>query len=331
MMGAHAAAVRRHIPGTRTFKTDWGGTTTVDACGAFGGATPNASWTTSGGDNGFTFMPLVNGGSSFVHAITYGPSLFYDSTSKAVWTGAGGTGTEIFLNQIESRVRYDDASGSGKVLHLGTWGAAYTGSEQLVMELHPGSDVTDLYMIQDMELPSDLVTRMTGNNSNGITMNWWEIFSTKTADYSGGNAGFRSALYVYADNGSPNHIYWNLSGDNNAGGGDFWSLDTNHTGNTVPLGVPFRLEWAWHKANASTYPTVDSGCWMWVKINGSRLLRQDGPGSPANSTTPAGFMTSASPINRIFIPNNYTPALRPVDMYIGRWEIYGGANFDSMW
>jgi len=323
--GARHRAAAPTIPGSKIFATDWGSNVSVSTPSPTTiNAGSSATWAYAGGDLGFNFPVLVNGGTSFVHPISPSRQVIWDPTSKAYWTGANGTGTRIWLNQIETGPRYD--TGTGNVLHYQEAGPNDTNAgEQLTHEIHPGADVTSLYISIDLMFPANWATQLGANC-------WWEILSTKTADYLTAPSGYRIAFYAGTNNSTV--PYWNFSADNNANGADFWSFTA--TSPTVPQGTPFRLEWAVNKANANTYPTLDSTCCSWVKLNGARLFRQDGPGNTANNNgggTCTGFMTSSSPVNRIFTPNTYAARTsgNPIDLYVGHWEVWSGGNYRTIW
>ena len=67
----------------------------------------------------------------------------------------------------------------------------------------------------------------------------------------------------------------------------------------MPLGQWFQFEWAWHR-------THDNTSWTWVKINGTKIMEQDGGGTTCSGCNPvSGFYNSTAPINRIFLGQMY--------------------------
>jgi hypothetical protein len=263
---------------TKLFETDFGGNVYMATPNVGNCTSTNGWWPILGGDDGFSWPVLLNGSSSpGLQPISYGPNIYYDSTQKTI--NSCTDHSAIWKSEIIQGTRHDGTT--GPILHRANYKDM---GWQLPYIVSPGSDVPDQYQKVWMKLPSNLASTL-GPNS------WYTFAEWKDSGYSGSCpfSGYRVAIYIYTDsNGTP---YWDMHGDNCPSGPYYWE-QTSHT--PVPLGQWVQFEWAWHR-------THDNTSWTWVKINGTKVMEQNGGGSNGN-----GFYgPTASPINRIFLGQIY--------------------------
>jgi hypothetical protein len=297
--------------GTLLFKTDWGGTTSIG--NPIGLPANNAWWPIQGTDKGFTWPPNVynsigNGIANSLHPIHTNVTLQWSAENPTYITRTSD-GADVFRAQIINRARYDDPSGNSRVLHTAVF-RPFEDSMQLPYEIHPAADVTDCYILMDLEFDANMARLQPIGR-------WQSFMAWKTSDYNLGE-GYRIEIYIYRDSTG---FYWYMHGDNNPSTLGFWQQRSRVP--AVPLGVPFRFEWAWHR-------TYDNNCWTWVKVNGRRCMRQDGQGSNQHAhsgTRPSGFQTAGSTgnIDRILLNIIYGDITFPCHRYLGHFEIWSGA------
>jgi hypothetical protein len=256
------------------FESDFGGTV------AMGTPTINSTsgwWPILGGDDGFSWPISIDGGSSQgFQPISYGPTLSWNSGSNVINCG----GSPCWKAEIIQGTRHDGTT--GPILHRQQYQNMYW---QFPYVISPGSDVPDQYQHIEMMLPANLASTL-GPNS------WYTFAEWKTTGGgtgTGENYDYRIAIYIYTDSNSK--PYWFMTGTEHSGGPYYWT-QTNNT-YPVPLGQWFSFEWAWHR-------THDSSSWTWVKINGTKIMEQDGGGSLST-----GFYNTNAPIDRIFLGQMY--------------------------
>ena len=260
------------------FESDFGGTTAMSNPPQIAGDALSASWQIVGGDDGFTWPITLFGQSSEtgLQPISYGPTISWDAHNQVIDAG-GAPGWQASIIQD---ARHDGTT--GPMLHQQNFQNLLW---QMPYVINPGTDVPDLYLKMWMKLPADAVANIGPNG-------WRSLLEWKDNMYYTPPAGYRIAFYIYTDaNGNP---YWYMHGDDDASTEGFWS-QTNTT-TPVPLNQWFMVEWAWHR-------THDDTSWTWVKINGTKILEQDGGGSD-----PLGFYNPtapSAPINRIFLSTMY--------------------------
>jgi hypothetical protein len=305
--GTHASTNGGRSPGNTggtsstahlIFQSDFGGSVhmanpTADNC-----SKNNGWWPILGEDAGFVWPITVNGGRSpGLQFISEGPNVAWDPGNGNVEDCRRKA--PVWKAEIIQGTRHEGTS--GPILHRINY---QNMNWQFPYVLTPTSDVNDEYQEIWIKLPSDLAT-MLGPSG------WYEFAAWKTSSTldNGENYDYRVQVQILTDsNGTP---YWQMDGAEHSG--PFYWEQTSHT--VVPLGHWFKFEWAWHR-------TRDNTSWVWVKIDGTRIMEQNGGGDTCSGCdTVRGFYNSAAPIDRIFIGPMYGNS-GPTETWIDHIEIW---------
>lgn len=256
-------------------------------------------WPIWGGSGRDRWPVSVNGGSSRgLQPISYGPTISFDPKNWVINCG----GTPCWKAEIVTGIRHDGTT--GPIFHQANhqnilW--------QLPYVIMPGTDVVDEYQRMYVMFPQDLARQM-GPKS------WRALSEWKTASSLGNheNYDYRIAVYVYTDGSS--RPFWTMTGTEHSTGPYYWQQESR---TVVPVGRWFKYEWAWHRAH-------DSSAWTWVKVNGVKIMEQDGGGTTCSGCDPvSGFYNSSAPINRIFLFQMYGAA-GPSEQWFDHVELWSG-------
>jgi hypothetical protein len=280
------------------FMSDFGGTVALGTPYTY--VYNSGRWPIQGGDDGFNWPILVNGGETLGLQPIGSNTIVYNPTTGNI--DSPSLGSPLFAAQIVTGTRHDGTTGG--MLHQAEY-QNYACCQQMPYVVGPGSDVVDLYIKTYMKLPADFVSQLGGSGG-------WSTFAEwKDSGYNGSNPmpGYRIAIYILGDG------TWDMHGDNSPPGPWFW----DQTNNTVPIppGQWFMFEWAWHR-------THDSSSYTWVKINGTKIMQQNGGG-----TQPGFYGTSTYPIDRIFISQLYgthtATVSHPFEQWTDHVEVWSSA------
>ena len=210
----------------------------------------------------------------------------------------------------QSQVLYQEISRN----HNGTepMGTSPTQNE---LEFQPKYDVEKLYVSFWIKLQPDLVEKM--NNlpagpgiSGGGT--WRAFFAMKTGSQQpwgdpASDGDYRIEAYVMTYGGG--QPYWQINGDNTAGGGAPLTNPFSITNREVPVPVDkwFKFEIFWHRSDAA-----DGRVWM--AVDGQVIADRYGPNVGAWNM----------PVNRIMSPLLYSGGRMPIYQSIDDIEIWDG-------
>jgi hypothetical protein len=285
---------------------------------------PNSSyfWGTGGwtdiigtdGSTGFTWPPSIwgGGGARFLfltYPLVMSPANIgsYMFNRIETVTGPRGNQTRALYQEISRNINGTEPMG--------------TSISQNEFSLHPTGETSDLYVSYWVKLQPDLVEKMTnlpagpGINGGGT---WRAFFALKTGTQKAvgsspplnepnDNGDYRIEIYVMTfGNVAP---YWQVTADNNAGGGappvNSWVVENRTV--PVPAGQWFKFEFFLHRSNGADGRVR-------VAVNGNVIADRYGPTKGAWNL----------PINRIMTPILYTGSRMPVYQWIDDLEIWDG-------
>ena len=213
---------------TLLFESDFGGNVNVgtpeqvSSC-----STNNGWWPVLGGDDGFGWPIIINGGAAqgFQPDTSGQANIYYDSTTNTI--NSCTNDAAIWKTGIIQGARHDGTT--GPVLHRANYQNMLW---QLPYVILPNSDVPDQYQKVWMMLPTNLATTMGPNQ--WYTFAEWKTTSTLN---TGENYDYRIAVFVYTD--SNDKPYWYIDRH-----GALWRAllldsaehnDSSSTGAVVPV------------------------------------------------------------------------------------------------
>jgi hypothetical protein len=283
------------------FESDFGGTVHMGTPRQLSDCSLNNGWwPILGGDRGFSWPISINGGTSHgLQPISDGPKLAWNSADQTIYSCSDKS--RIWGAEIAQGTRHDGTI--GPILHRVNYKNMYWQFPYVIL---PNSDVPDQYQKVWMKLPTNLAATM--GPDQWYTFAEWKTSSTLK---NGENYDYRIAVFIYTDSNS--NPYWFMTGTEHSGGPYYWTQQNKTT--PVPLGQWFQFEWAWHR-------THDNSSWTWVKINGTKIMEQDGGGTTCSGCNSVnGFYNSNAPINRIFLGQMYGNQ-GPTEQWIDHVEIW---------
>ncbi len=248
---------------------------------------------------GFTWPPVVNGGTAGYQLLvdppgSLNPPDVYDYMYNELDSIVGHNGMQtqaMFSRVLQSGCCGRDSSQD-----------AQSGSTQEPYMIFPGTDPGEMYISEWMMLQPDLPQVMSAGT-------WRDLFEWKTTDMD-----YRIQLSILNYGGGA--LHWVMSGDAQVPSyQEFWRIDNT----TVPVaaGEWFKLEVYWKRSSGS-----DGRVWM--AVNGQVIGDQYGPNVGANG----------SPVNRIMASQLYSGSVYPIFQWVDDlqvWSTFPSASPGDAW
>jgi hypothetical protein len=232
-----------------------------------------------------------------------------------VWGGAIGlsvTGGATANNQIQSVTGHNGSATNALYMDLVSIAQDSNQNSLFLTPLNTISQQGDLYTSAWFKLQPDLATNQLfpGQNPDGSWGDWRTLWEWKSGDNSGGVRGstaksdFRITILMNLSNNG--QLFWSTTWDND-GETDPYVLYWSATNTSVPVPVG-----QWFQFETFTHRAADDTGHFWAKVNGVTLFDHYGPNIGKYN----------SPINRIWLANDYTNGHLPAYQWVDDIQIW---------